>query len=499
MRKTGETLVGLLFVLALIVGMCGCSTKSSGKGEEEDKTIFAGELVDAESDRLVVKDEEETMVFSTNDDTSYELRGEEELCVGDKIEVSYHQTDGAYIADKVSLTEHQDDSTVFGGEVTELKEKYLTVQSESMTAVFTYDKKTKTKGDLTQGDSVTVTYEGNLSENPKAVSIVVIKENKEKSERSIHGTVSEVADGSAVISVDSAHACRFKITSQTKFEGATNLKVGDEVHLVYTGDIEKDPVAQSIKITRNEFKAYYVMDGVIDKATADSLVVKTATKSYTFSIVKETRIENKNYMTAGHKTTITYAGDLNKKPVAASIFCSKDTVTAAEKKQAAANTTKPAADQTTPAKKEESKKDDSKKDDFKKDESKKDESKKDESKKDDSKKDDSKEDDSKKDDKDVKIEAKGVIKEWKDPCTIKVEGGATLKLEIKDAKVAAGYIPQEDDQVTIIYNKTTMKLIEIKLEYRPVSEKAQKGAKEGGQESADETAKESAAEADKKE
>ena len=47
-----------------------------------------------------------------------------------------------------------------------------------------------------------------------------------------------------------------------------------------------------------------------------------------------------------------------------------------------------------------------------------------------------------------------------------MDGGATVKLDIKEADVAAGYIPEVGDQVLIHYDKDTMKLIDIQLEYR---------------------------------
>ena len=246
-----------------------------------------------------------------------------------------------FYAKSVMIVEHEEEKLVFGGEVTELGEKFVTVQSESMTVVFNRDDDTKINGDLTEGDSVTVTYDGNLSENPYALGIVVIQENKEKEKKTIRGTVSEVSEKSLVISVDSAHAARFIINKETKIDGDDKkVKVGDKVKLEYTGDVMKNPVAVSIKIQRDKNKKYFIMDGVVAGASKDKIVVQTSKKKYTFKIVGETRIENKNYMKAGHKTTITYMGELDKNPVAASIFCSKDTVTEQEKKTAAKKSTK---------------------------------------------------------------------------------------------------------------------------------------------------------------
>ena len=427
MGRRMKALIAVLMALLMMAGACSCARKETKKEAPEGQS-FAGELIDAQGDRLVVKDEDVAMVMYTTPDTEYDLQDEDELCVGDMVKVEYHKDEGRFIADSVVLDKHQNSTLVFGGEVTEIGKTYVTVQSESMTVVFNTDEDTRIEGDLTQGDAVTVTYEGNLSGNPLAKSIVVIQEQKEKLEKSLHGTVSETWKDSFIVSVDSAHACRIKLTKDTKITGdAKELRLGDEIHLVYTGDIEKDAVAVSIKITRGKTK-YFIMDGVIVKAAKDKLVIQTSKKKYTFKIVNDTRIENKEYMKAGHKTTITYIGKLDKDPVAASIFCSRDTATGKDSKK-------------------QDKKDDKKKED---------------------KKDEKKDDDKPDDPGEVVIEARGDIVDWDDPCVIKLDGGATVKLDIKDAKVSAGYVPQPGDQVIIRYDKTAMKLIEIQLEYRPV-------------------------------
>ncbi len=245
--ETGiKRIISMLTVLVMIIGLCSCSKPApepepAPEAETVEETaeetasgdVFAGEMIDAQNNRLVVKGTDETMLFATTDKTDYDLKEEKELCVGDKIEVNYHKGDDMFVADKVTLTEHEEELLVFGGEVTELEKDFLTVHSESLTVVFTYNSRTKFQGDLTKGDSVTVTYKGNISGNPHAVSVVVIQEKQEKAEKSIHGTVSQIAKDSVVISIDSAHAARFRVTSDTKITGdAKELKLGDEVHLV---------------------------------------------------------------------------------------------------------------------------------------------------------------------------------------------------------------------------------------------------------------------------
>ena len=457
-RSIGR-LLSVLLVIAMMLSLCACGAKKEEEKETKEAketTVFEGELVDAQNSRLVVRATEETMVFATTDATAYNLDGEATLCVGDDVEVEYHKEDGTYIADVVRVTKHNEKAPVFGGEVTELHDDYLTVQSESMTVVFTRDNETKVEGDLSQGDAVTVTYEGNLSEDPRAISIVVIREQDTKVEKSMHGTISEVADDSVLVSVDSAHACRIYTDKNTKISGKdTKVKVGDEVRVVYTGEINEHPTAKTIEILKNAKAAYHVLDGVIDKVAKDSLTVKTAKKNYTFKIVKETRIQNEKYMKPGHMTTITYAGDPAKDAVAASIYCAKDTLEDVQKKDSekkAAPKKESKKKEATPEKKAEPEK---KEEPEKKDEP-----------------------EEKDDPADVGIRAEGEILEWpndgdgKTTCKIKVEGGATLELDIKDAKVAAGWVPKEGDEVIIVYNKTKMTLLEIEVRYKSAARKA---------------------------
>ncbi len=570
MKKPVSILIAVMMILTTVTAMCGCGSNQEELSAESPAAsssagVFDGELVDAQNSRLVISGDDETMLFETGKGTVYDLKEESELCIGDQVEVDYRKDKDMFFAETVRLKEHENQPLIFGGAVTELKDSYLTVQSESQTVVFIYDKKTKITGDLSEGDSAIVTYEGNLSENPKAVGIAVVQEKKAEKEKSINGTVSEIGEKSIIVSVDSAHACRFQITAQTTIGGDdSRLKLGDEVHLVYTGSAGSEPVAKSITIKRKQGQQYYVMDGVIDQVSSNSIIVKTAKKNYTFGIKKETRIQNPDYMKAGHMTTITYSGNLDQNPVAASIFCSKDTfemvssqndgnktktgdtAKAGEKKDTAEKSgTKETAKDSgkTDAAKDSGTKDtakDSGKTDTDKDSGTKDTAKdsdktdtdkesgtKDtakssdktdtdtasgsaenvktaESSKSDSTSDSvnpkedqtagdkdkketgssdkdtasSKSSDNEKaaDQESVIIQARGELIKWDNPCMVKIDGRGTVTLDIINASVSGGYIPQDGDKVIISYEKSTMELTGIQLEYRPGSNTEQEKA-----------------------
>ena len=487
MKKRLKTLFAVLMALVMVFAMNGCALKA------EADEVFSGELIDAQNNRLVVKSPEKTMLFVTAEKTVYELGDEDHICVGDTLEVSFHKDDDIYIADQVRVTEHEDHTLVFGGQVTELEKHYITVRSESMTAGFDYDEETVIDGELSKGDSVTITYEGNISERPRAISIVVIEEKRQETLKSFHGTVSEVADSNVLVSMGSADAARFHITADTIINGDdSKLKVGDEVNVVYTGTVGDDPVARNITIKRDKGQKYYVMDGVIDKVSGNSLTVRTMNAAYKFKMLDDTRIQNKKYMEKGHKCTITYIGDLHKDPTAASVYCSKSTVTKKEKAtttkkktettkattaepsqtqtqtQTVPTETEPTQTQTEPTETQTQTEPTETQTEPTETQTEPTEptTEETESQTEATEATEAPEPEPES----VVVRAKGVINSWGNPCSVKLDGGGTVKLDISDADISGGYIPQENDQVIINYEKESMKLIQIQLEYRPTDE-----------------------------
>ena len=520
MSKRFRIMTAVLTVVIMVVSLVSLSGCKGSTATADD--VFKGELVDAQTDRVVVMGPEETMLFVTTDKTEYDTGDEEGMCVGDQVEVDYHKGDGTFVADAVRVTSHGERAQVFGGEVTELEKHYVTVRSDRITAGFDYDEETKIQGNLSEGDAVTITYTGKLNERPYAISIVVIQEQDEKSLKSVHGTVSEIAKESVLISMDSADACRFIVTPDTIIRGDdTKMKIGDEVNLVYTGDIGYDPIARTIVIQRDKNRIYYVMDGVIEKVTSNTLKISTAKKTYTFRYRDETRIQNPEYLENGHKTTITYVGELDKDPVAASIYCSKETVSKKEKEKHKATEATKATKATDPTKKPTKATDPTKgtkatdptkgsdptkptkgtdptkpteatdptdptdvtdpteptenteptdptedteatdpTEDTEATEPTEDTTEATEPTEDTTEATEPPEPEY------VIINAEGTIVRWGNPCTIKLTGGSTIKLDISDASLSGGYVPAIDDMVKVAYEKDDMKLLDIQLMYR---------------------------------
>ena len=328
MTKIIKTAIAVILTVVMTAGLCACSAAGSD-GAQTGK--YTGELIDAQNNRLVVRSADETILFVTTSSTTYDLKEEEAyISIGDTVDVTYHKGDDVLVANGVSIKQHEGRALPFGGVVTELGKSYLTVQSESLTAVFRYNEDTRCSGDLTEGDAVTVGYTGNLSADPKAHSIIVIQEKKASKDKSMHGTIAEVDDGSIIVSIDSANAYRVVITPDTEINSEDKtLKVGDEILLVYRGSALEAPEVSTVTVLGH--LKYYIMDGVIDKVKPESILVKTGYRTYEFKITNDTKIQNRKNMESGHKTTITYTGEPDQDPVAISIFCSAGTYTKKEK------------------------------------------------------------------------------------------------------------------------------------------------------------------------
>ena len=504
MKKETKILITLLMAMMMALCMTACQQAAA-----EEETSFSGELIDARASQLVVRGESATMQFTASPETEYSYSGERELYVGDEIKVEYHEENGRFMADKIHVTEHQEKLLVFGGEVTDLTDAKVTVRTESLSVRFDYDAETLVEGNLSKGDIVAITYRGDLSEKPYAVSIVVTENLREEALTTINGTVAEMGDWNLLVSVDSADAYRFEITGDTIIRGSNSkIKVGDRVSIVYTGNINENPLARSITVTREKDRRYFVIDGSICGTTLGSVSINTGEKKYSFSVDDETKITNREYLKAYHIVTVTYTGKLNKKPHAVAIYCSKDQEKVDQKKETKKKSSKPKKPtkdeptetdpteteptatepteteptateptetepteteptateptETEPAETEPSE------DPIDTDptEDLTDEIETEPEFTDPLPEPEPEEPENTADDR-VIVNADGTIRSWGTTCEIKVEGGSTLVLDASDASISSGYFPQAEDQVIIAYDESDLKLLDIQLVYRP--------------------------------
>ena len=498
MKKMSKLLFAGILSIILIFGIVACGSSDSESSDSSSTSAaesFEGTLVDAQGDRIVVRGDTETMLFKTAEQTVYNYGEGDQLSLGDTVQVGYHEMSGTLLADDVTVTQHSKQLLVFGGQISKLTEDSVTVGSGSLTVAFGYDEETKVQGKLAEGNIVTVTYTGDISEDPQAVSIVVTQEKAIVQFKKATGTVAEITDKSVLISVDSAKSYRFKLDKDTKIYGkAKDLRVGDSVGLVYAGDLGKEPLAKTIEVTKLNTAKEYVIDGTITKADKDSITVSTSKNSYKFKVNKKTKI-SKKAPKVGLITTVTYTGELKKEPVATVIYCSgkEDPKAAKKDKETKKSETKATESKATETKDTETEATETKDTETEATETKDTETETEATEtvteasesvteatetvteasetvtEAATEATEATEPPKEPDPEEEIIEADGTIQIWGDKdktAAIKVANGGTVELTTKDFKIASGYFPQVNDQVRIKYDKVSMALKDIQLIYR---------------------------------
>ena len=145
----------------------------------KETETYSGKLTEFYYGTFVIEGDVAEKTFSRTAYTYYNLNGNNNITLGDTLEVTYHEANGANVADQVVITEHPAEEISFGGLVSDVKDEQLVVTGTEMTVKFRMDKKTAVTGTLSEGDTVEVVYTGDLSEEPYAVKVTVMSENAE--------------------------------------------------------------------------------------------------------------------------------------------------------------------------------------------------------------------------------------------------------------------------------------------------------------------------------
>ena len=424
MSKKLKMLVMSLAAFALVGLFAACGGSDSGD--------FTGELTDAANQTLVVQGEDETMEFATTDETTYDYSNDDDLTVGDILTVSYHKDGDAYIADAVKVDEHKTQELTLDGTVSDLNDETITVSTDSLTVTFARDENTEVDSDLNEGDTVIVTYEGNLNENPYALKIEVTEHKADAPSYEAHGIISEVSDTDVLLNVDSSTAHRFLRNSATELVSSDNMvDVGDRAEITFTGDIDDNPVATKIVVHHQAEKNENVIHGELKKTEKTSFVLSTGKHEYKMLINEKTAFKGKKYQ-SGVKATVTYLGDLKSEPLAVSVYC------AAKKKDEPKPTKTTKATEPTTATTESTT--------------------------------ESSAPEPPTPPTPVIVTATGVIQEWDgDEIKVKIDDDSVVDLSVdpENLDIPSGYFPEVGDTVNIEYDKDKMALTKIQLIDRP--------------------------------
>ncbi|MBR0397954.1 MAG: hypothetical protein IJI10_06745 [Eubacterium sp.] len=292
---------------------------------QAESLSYEGELTDASTGTIHVKNNTEEREFATSTGTVYDFGPDVVLSLGDQINVTYHDDKTQLVADKIAIKSHSESPHIYQGMVTGLYDDNFVVMGSGMTVRFIKDAETTIEGDLSVGDDVAITYNGDINEDPYAAEIKVILDNIDPVVYIASGIVSETAEDSILLSIDSAYAYRIGVSVNTRIGSPDDIiRVGDTVAVRYQGNIQDTPEAISVEVVKQASTAklvYHVMNGTIADVFDDSFTLRTKTDIYEFQKTDQVKYTG-NKLEAGQIATVTYLGELNSDPVAVAVYCS---------------------------------------------------------------------------------------------------------------------------------------------------------------------------------
>ena len=319
MRRKLVVVLTAAFALVTALALGACAAE-----EKVESSEYSGTLVMAFQHELVLSGDEGDMEFTTSEDTVYNMGDEEQMYLDDIVSVKYHVDDNAKVADEVALVEHFDTALSFAGILVDSGDDFITLADKNLTVNFQIDEDSYIVGDLSKGDEIELTYLGDISEYPYANVVAVVKEVEPVTTSTMHGVVSELAGGTLLLGIDSAHAYRFNITDSTKVSGIANdIVVGDHVEITYEGKASEQPNALSVQILKRAPEPAYIINGKVANVEANSITLDTGMAKYTFGTNGSTKFYGEKPAN-GYRAEITYTGKLNENPFASIVYCVKD-------------------------------------------------------------------------------------------------------------------------------------------------------------------------------
>ena len=415
------------------------TTQASETTTESDHKTFTGILIDGSGSTITVLGEDDEMEFDVSN-TEF-VNAENGLTLGDTLTVTYSEVRGEYWATMVVIDDEAAKvEYTFSGIVSDLHDELVDVTNETSTVRFEMNADTKVEGNLTIGDTVTVTSDTTISTYPMARKIVVTSENEKPEKHVCMGWISTMAGGQIYVSIESSHGFYFKVDANTRITGkATELKVGQKVGVTYEGDIDSTPTASVVEVIEDAKTEIYKISGTVAKVAEGSITIKVDANECTFKTTSDTKYTGEKPQ-AGYRATIQYTGTIESGATAVAIECAApepETTTAAPTTQettAAPTTAAPTTGETTAAPTTEPETTTTHP---------------------------------------VIPSIDGSVKivKWAssdNTCTVLTAHNKTIKLTIADdIDIPIGYMPAEGDIVKIKYNMMTMQLLEMKLIGRP--------------------------------
>ena len=317
MKKRIRAMAILMLSAMLLIMLGACGKEETGE--------ITGQLLNAADGTITVSSEDGPVQIDTGKETVYRLGDSDKLCIGDTVDVVYHESFGKKSADELTLVEHIQKDLIFEGSIVQIKDEELVVTGKSLTVSFIRDDKTDTKGKLSVGDTVEIVYSGDLSEYPYAEKITVTAENDKPEVKTLSGIVSEFTETTMLVAIDSAKSYRFTISPATAVTGVSKyVFVGDVVNVSYSGKLDDMPLATEINIVMEAQEERQTVNGTISRVEKGFLTLDTGKKVHVVYTNEKTKYSG-DKPEKGCKAEITYTGKLDKDAMATNIFCVKKT------------------------------------------------------------------------------------------------------------------------------------------------------------------------------
>ncbi len=223
---------------------------------------FSGTVSDVESYEFVVSNEGMTVTFTKS--ASTKLDGK--LTKGSEVEVVYDGNLNEYpYAKEITVVEEKKEEELhtINGTIGDFAEDSIQVSVDSAKSYrikLTMDTKfTGVSKYMHTGDTVKITYTGDLDKDALAteVNIVKLAEKKEETKK-VNGTIKQVTDKYVVLNTDK-NSYIIGTDKDTKYTG-DKPKKGYAAEISYTGNLRNKPLAKSIYcVKKDEPKVYYTV------------------------------------------------------------------------------------------------------------------------------------------------------------------------------------------------------------------------------------------------
>ncbi len=237
----------------------------------------------------------------------------------------------------ITVTQSNPTSTITGTIITKIDDSIFVQITSSDVLRFTVTKDTVIIGqtNVVRDDTVEVTFEGDLYENPEAIEITVIKANPDRRDldpslldKELTGTVTKLTSTKVTIMTSKNNRYSFRITGKTVIdEKKYDLELDARIRVTYDGYASDTPDAKQIKVLAPSDPTPTVKPSIIQKISGtivskagNSLVVK-ATDGIKYSfLLGSVTIKGDLDAKAGDLATVKFYYDADTgKPVATEI------------------------------------------------------------------------------------------------------------------------------------------------------------------------------------